>query len=269
VDDEQVEQEISRLYERPLAEFTEARKDLEARLREDGDPHSAERVKRLRKPSLSAWTIDQLSRLNAPELEELIALGKELREAQRRALAGGGGAELQRAGAERRRLVDRLLDSARSVLEEAGHPASRSQLDHVENTLLATATDEALRERVRRGTLEKEAPPPSDFGGLADLEAGAPRPPRAPERAGRSGDGRKPTGHTRAAQQDPRLERARRRAEELERAAGDAESEARRLRQESRAAEARAAKTKVAAERAEANAREARDRAAKARREAE
>ena len=269
MDERELEREIAGLYQRPLAEFIAARSDIEARLREGGDPRSADRVKRLRKPSLSAWTIDQLAGRDRGDLAALLTLGNELRAAQRRALAGGGGTKLQARAAERRRLIDRLLDGARQVLQEAGHPASRSQLDQVEHTLLATATDQALAERVRGGTLDREAPPPSDFGGLSpdELESTSVRRPafrgRGPEgRTDRSREDRRPT------EADRRLERARRRADDLARTADEAESEARRLRQESNTAARHAAKAKASAERAEARAADARTRANRARREA-
>ena len=82
VDERELEREIAGLYQRPLAEFIAARSDIEARLREGGDPRSADRVKRLRKPSLSAWTIDQLTGRDRGDLAALLTLGNELRAAQ-------------------------------------------------------------------------------------------------------------------------------------------------------------------------------------------
>jgi len=268
VDEEQVEREIAALYERPLAQFVEARAGLERRLREAGDARSADRVKRLRKPSLAAWAIDQVSRRDAAGIDELVAMGRELRQAQRRALQGGGGEKMQRTAAERRRLVDRLVEVAGRVLEESGHPASRAQLDRVEQSLLAVATDEGLRERIRRGTLEREASPPSDFGAFADVEATEAAGARGLGPETRRGTGAKSRGGRPPPAEDRSLERARRRADELDRAAVEAEDEARRLRQEARAAQARATKLSATAERAESRAKEARARAARAQREA-
>ena len=57
-----LDQEVDRLFELPLEEFTAARNDLAGRLKSEGDAAAAEEVKRLTKPSVAAWTINQLSR---------------------------------------------------------------------------------------------------------------------------------------------------------------------------------------------------------------
>jgi hypothetical protein len=269
VDEKQVEQEIGRLYAGPLEEFIASRKALEEKLRTEGSTESARRVKDLRKPSLSAWAINQLSRARDRDVESLIRAGEDLREAQRRTLAGGGGATLQEAGSKRRRQVDTLLEAARQILQKAGHPSNRSQLDQIENTLLAAATDEVVRDQLRRGTLEKPAPPPSDFGGLAEMAAGAPpRREDAPKsRTDRARQAPPSLVTPRQGADERRRERARQRAEELEQQASDAEAEARRLRQEAAMAEERATKARTSAQRAEAKAKSARERADKSSRE--
>jgi hypothetical protein len=269
VDKQQIEQEIRTLYAVPLEKFIEARKSLEATLRKEGQDDAARRVKGLRKPSLSAWAVNQLAREHRDQVEELINMGQDLREAQRRTLAGRGAGSLQEASARRRRVLDPLLDAAGDVLQRAGHPSSRAQLDQIEKTLLATATDDEIRERVRLGTLEKDAPPPADFGGLAEMAEGlgtvTPLPARrstersdaaraAPVREGRSLEER-------------RREKARQRAVEMEAQAREAEAEARRLRQEATEAEGRAKSARTAAERAESRASSARERADRARRD--
>jgi chromosome segregation ATPase len=156
---------------------------------------------------------------------------------------------LQEAGGSWRKLVEELSRGAEEILQTAGHSPSRSHLDQVQNTLLATATDQQVRDQVLEGRLEKEAQPPSGFGGLA-------------EAAGGTVHQLKPA---RPDPQDRKRERAGERAEELERQANEAESEARRLQQELGEAEQRTRKARTAAERAEAKAGNARERATRAR----
>jgi hypothetical protein len=269
MDERQVEQEIRGLFGVPLEEFIAARKALEDRLKREGATELAARVKSARKPSLAAWTVNQLSQTRSKDIESLIRTGEDLRDAQRRTLAGAGAARLQEVSAKRRKQIDALLQEGRKILEGAGHPATRSQLDQIENTLIAAATDESVREQLRQGTLEKEAPPSSDFGGFAEMAEGTARRPQAPtpkrDRGSRPAASREPAP---TSLDERRRERARQRAEELEKEARSAEAEARRLRREATEAEDRAKKANAAAGRAEAKAKGARDRADKASREA-
>jgi hypothetical protein len=78
-------------------EFVAARDELARRLRRDGDPEAARRVKALRRPPLSAWAVNQLARGKEPSVDRLLAAGERLRAAQQAALAGGDAAELRSA----------------------------------------------------------------------------------------------------------------------------------------------------------------------------
>src|SRR5918996_2415213 len=93
------ETQIDRLYGLPLGEFTAARDELAGRLRGEGEGDAAAEVKRLRKPSVAAWALNQVRRNNRGQSDELIEAGRRLREGQERLLAGGGREPLQRAAA--------------------------------------------------------------------------------------------------------------------------------------------------------------------------
>ena len=54
---DKVEEDINRLFELPLAEFTAARNALATRLKKAGRSGDAERVKSLAKPPVSAWAV--------------------------------------------------------------------------------------------------------------------------------------------------------------------------------------------------------------------
>src|ERR687891_633946 len=60
-----VDAAIADLYGLPLDEFTPARNELAKRLRGEGDRETAERVKELAKPSVAAWTVNQIARRRA------------------------------------------------------------------------------------------------------------------------------------------------------------------------------------------------------------
>src|SRR4051794_41928643 len=78
--------DIDRLYELPLSEFTAARNALAKEL----GGEQGKRVKALRKPSVAAWALNQAVRGAPDKLREFLSAGEGLREAYE-ALMGGGG----------------------------------------------------------------------------------------------------------------------------------------------------------------------------------
>ncbi|HET9787557.1 MAG TPA: hypothetical protein VFP47_10510, partial [Pyrinomonadaceae bacterium] len=58
--DNDLDDELDTLFKLPLAEFTSARNTLAARLKKTGHGDEAVLVQALAKPSISAWTVNQL-----------------------------------------------------------------------------------------------------------------------------------------------------------------------------------------------------------------
>jgi hypothetical protein len=202
---------LDRLYGLGLEEFTPARDRLAIELREGGDREEAARVKKLRKPSVSAWAVNQLVRKHSKKVQELLAVGDEVRSA----LSGGKAADVRQITERRRKAVDRLLDLAEDILVQAGHSASRPTLDKVGDTLMAATMDAGAADTVRAGLLERELAPQSGFEAMvgqmpAPTKAKSRRDELARERAKRAAD----------------------RAKRAEEAAKTADREARRLRDE-------------------------------------
>jgi hypothetical protein len=247
---------IDELYGLPPEDFTAARTKLVKELKEAGDKVGAATVQALRKPTVAAWTVNQLARSSGKDIEELLAVGSELREAQKKALSGGGAKGLQEAGARRRQLVDRLVQAAGRILEKAGSSPTRAHLDEVANSLMAATVDDQAAEVVRRGRLEKELPPPAGFGELGDLATVIPMPKRPKPEAAPASKG--PPAKVQTAADA----RARKRAEALAQEAEAAEAEAGRLAEEADRAESDALRLQDEADRAQRT-------AARARREAE
>lgn len=159
----QTGQQLERLYGLPLEEFTSERDRLAAELREQGDRGAAAHVRKLRRPTVPAWTINQLARSHRSDVQELLSVGEDVRAA----LSGGRKEGVREITVRRRRAVDRLLDRAEDVLAAAGHATSRATLDKVGDTLLAATVDEEAAEAVRGGRLEREIAPPSGFEAVA------------------------------------------------------------------------------------------------------
>ena len=148
-----LEDEIDGLYGLPFEEFTAARDELAKRLRREGDRAAADRVRKLRKPVVAAWAVNQLSRARRDELDALLRAGDELRAAQEEVL-GGGGRERMRAAVEAERAaIDVLVAAARELLPPRSGEAT---LEAVRETLRAAATDDEVREEVVAGRLVRE-----------------------------------------------------------------------------------------------------------------
>ncbi len=156
-----LDREIDRLYTVPLDEFTARRNELAKRLKKDGDADAADQVTALVKPSVPAWTINQLARRQKKEVQSLLATGARLRKAQEKALSGGGSDALLAAQAEERESVRDLTRRAAAILEEAGRPPTRAVLDR---------RQKAERERKRK-QLEKRARDLADNAAAAEETA--------------------------------------------------------------------------------------------------
>jgi hypothetical protein len=239
------DEQLDRLYGVPLEEFTAARDELAAELRANDERQAATEVKKLRKPSLAAWAVNQLARIDREGMKELLSVGEALRKAQREALSGGGAEAIREVTVRRRRAVDRLVDRAEEVLAEAGHATGRATLDKVGDTLHAATVDEEAAEAVRAGRLTRELAPPSGFEILGEV---AP----APVKKKTAQQKREVPG---------RVRRAKEQAEQAERDAEEAEREARRLEREAGRAQREAEQARRKADRAADRARDLRQKA--------
>jgi hypothetical protein len=145
--------DLERLYALPLAEFTPARDALAKQLRADSDRARAEEVKKLRKPTATAWALNQVRRSDPDAVAALLAAGQRLRDAQEGLLAGGPRDELAAAAAEERRLVSEVVELAARHMESGASAAARTKLTA---TLRALATDEEARALLESGTLTRD-----------------------------------------------------------------------------------------------------------------
>jgi hypothetical protein len=244
---------IDHLYALPLDEFTAARDELARRLRREGDGDAGAEAKRLRKPSVAAWALNQVRRNNPEQSDKLIEAGRRLREGQERLLEGGGREPFQRAAADERRLVGELAGHAEHELVAAGRSVSAAVQEKVRATLHAVAGDPEAREEFAAGRLVRD----HEATGLGPLAGGTPA-SGAGAAAGRRR--KEPSAKAtvalarRARKLEERLERARERQRELDEKSADA---GRRLREARRDAERAAA----AVERAEAAEKKMRERA--------
>ena len=146
-----------RLYALPIEEFTSARNDAAAELRNEGRRDEADEVKALRKPTAAAAAANRLVREHRDQIEAYLAAAAALRDAQ---FAGKG--DVAAATKLERETLDHLLRLA-SV--------------DVRQTLQAAAVDDAAADELRRGRLERELEP-RGFGTLLSHAKPAPAKPK-------------------------------------------------------------------------------------------
>ncbi|WP_109510001.1 hypothetical protein [Nocardioides speluncae] len=137
-----------RLYGLPMAEFTPARDALAKELKGTDKDLSA-RVKALKKPSVAGWVVNLLVRREQEQVEQVLAVGEALREAQ----AKLEGEELRALTRQRRQLTSAVTARARAVAKEAGQRITDAVADQVEATLTAAMLDEGAAAAVRSGLL--------------------------------------------------------------------------------------------------------------------
>ena len=233
-----VADEIDRLYELPLGEFTKARNELAARLKKGGDAAGAADVRALAKPTAPVWAANRAARRDRDGVRALLKAAETLRKAQARALGGGAADELRTAQREERRAVQRLVAGAREALEDDGRTASADQLDRVERTLTAAAVDVTESQALEAGRLTRELEP-GGFEALATLEPPPRRQQPSNQRIARSRESEQRRRRRRAAEQAVR---------ETETRAREAEREAKRAARAAERAQVLAEKARAAAD---------------------
>jgi hypothetical protein len=227
---------VDELYELPLDEFTAARNALAKRIAKEGDAEAAEGVRKLAKPTVPAWAVNQLARREPKLVAGLLKSGEAL---QRQVLDGKGGAEAVRAAQQRERdTVRNLVRRAEGLLRKAGRPATAATLERIAETLTAGAQTEEGREALRSGRLTAELEP-------AGFEALAGMAPRTASRRDELSDARR--AREARTQERRRLEAE---ARELDRRAADLERKAERAEREAAEARADARRARKAAEKA-------------------
>jgi len=139
------------LYSLTPAEFTAARDERAREVRAAGQRDVAAAIKRLARPTASAWLVNQLARVAPDQMARLFEVGEALQDAQR-ALAGD---RLRELSGLRRQAINELLPAAAQLADQAGQPASAAVLSEVRATLEAALADPEARSAVRSARLTK------------------------------------------------------------------------------------------------------------------
>ena len=134
------------LYAGPADSFTEMRNQAAKGV---GDKDLAGRVKKLKKPSVSAWAVNLLVRRESEQIDSVLGLAGQLRAAAE-ALDGE---ELRALTRQRRQLTAALASSAKALAREGGVRLTGPVLEQVEGILNAAMLDPVAAQAVRTGRL--------------------------------------------------------------------------------------------------------------------
>ncbi len=238
------------LYTAPPGAFVAARNMLVKELRRKGRREEADRVARLRRPTATAWALNQVAREDPGAVRAVLDAGGALRAAMGEAVAGAGDA-LRRGQAAERAALRSAVDGALGRLRGAGLPAADAARQRLMTTLRAAMVDDEVATRLRSGTLEIDYEAPG-FG-ISDVVSAPVRPASLTPDPPPDADAR-----ARKRQADAELRR-------LEAAAEVVAKRAERLAHAAREAEATARSAAAAAAAADAEAQEAAARVAEAR----
>ncbi len=153
------------LYALPPAEFTAVRDERAREVRAAGQRDEAAAIRKLARPTASAWLVNQLSRTAPDQLSRLTEVGEALGEAQR-TLAGD---RLRELSAQRRQVINELLAAVADVAARGGQPASAVVMGEVRSTLEAALADAGARAAVLSGRLTKAL----TYAGIGEVDLSA------------------------------------------------------------------------------------------------
>jgi len=196
---------LAELFQAPLDSFVAERKRLATALRADGDAAGATELAALRRPTTSAWTVNQLWWQARDAFEELLATAKRVRKGDREAMPAY------------RDTLAALRKRAAGILQAAGHGASETILRRVSTTMTALAATGGF-DPDPPGTLSADRDPPG-FEAVDPRPVAAHRPATPLRRVPAGKDARVDAKARAAAEAAERAERERREAEAARRRA--------------------------------------------------
>lgn len=176
-----VEATLDELYAVAPGEFVSLRDEYAGRARAAGDKQAAASIRAARRPTVSAWLLNLLSREQPAELAELLDIGARLRgDADSTDSPGRSGpsepVDVRQLSARRRELTDALVSAVERLAGDRGVATSADGLREVRTTLDAALVDAEVAATVRRGRLQKT----TAYAGFGPALAFAPAEPDGP-----------------------------------------------------------------------------------------
>ncbi len=163
--------DLEQLYSSPLGSFVALRASLAKAAKARGDKEAAATLRRQKKPTVTAWTLNQLCRERREELEALFGLDDRLRHAQ---ISGAGPKMLRELVEARRALISQLIELADQILRESGHTGGQATMERISTILQALGTHPDTRAMLRQARLTGELEPPDSWDVLVSEPAPSP-----------------------------------------------------------------------------------------------
>lgn len=202
---------VQELYQAPVTAFVAERKRLADELKASGDASGAKKLLARKRPTISAWVINQLYWHARDAFDQLLATADKLRQGD------------LKASAAHREVIARLRQRAATLLQDAGHAPTEATLRRVSTTLSAIAVANGF-DPDPPGALAEDRDPPGfaafglPSGGDTD-EVVAPA-PTAPAKTAKA------TKHKDEAKQAEQAEQTEQTEEETEEEAEEADDDA-------------------------------------------
>jgi hypothetical protein len=126
-----LDEDIDRLYQLPLDQFTTARNALAKQAGADGA-----QIRDLEKPSVAAWAVNQLYWHRRPAYDALMQAAEALRAAHK-AVLGGRAADLREAGQAHEKQIDQATKATLAALADQGQPVTDATKQAIVTSLRA------------------------------------------------------------------------------------------------------------------------------------
>jgi hypothetical protein len=118
---------LGELYQVPLTQFVAERKRLAGELKSAGDAAGAKQLLERKRPTVSAWVVNQLYWHARDAFDQMLATAEQLRNGH------------LKASGDHRDAIAKLRKRAATMLEDSGHTATEATLRRVTTTLSALA----------------------------------------------------------------------------------------------------------------------------------
>ena len=161
---------LDELYGETPDRFVLKRAELAKAAKAAGDKELASQIEQRRKPTTTAWILNQLARRRPDDVAALVDAGRALQRAQRKAMRGEA-SDLRGAIQKQRDVVASVAETTAHMMDTLGVDAEQ-HLPDVARALQAALVDPVVGAQLEEGRLEKTPEAAAQFPGAETAETG-------------------------------------------------------------------------------------------------